>query len=133
MGTEIFLKRDVLKKMDLRSLFRVSPIVSVYFAVAFAFSDIWMKYVIGGSASNYTYEMLRLVGISSIVIISVHSLIAANYMDVMKKRAAFIQGCYYALCALTMWRLLPLNFMGVVHVGTLGGLAAALLAFSYKK
>ena len=73
----------------------------------------------GFAASPLLCELLRFFGITTLIIASIHALVAGRYpAKTMLREAARIQAVYYYVFATALWFMMPSTLLMVrLHVG----------------
>lgn len=91
------------------------------------FVDVYAQYVLGFVASSLLCEVLRFFGITSLIIVTIHTLVAGRYpRDTMLLSAMRIQAVYYCLLALAIWFSMP-NHLFMVRLHAAAMIVVALL------
>ena len=97
------------------SIFSLAKLLNGYFIVALLLFDVFATRVLGFVPAHALSETLRLFGVCTLIISSIHATVAASYPKPMLERYSLTQGVYYAVCAATLWLVLPHTLMVTMH------------------
>ncbi len=107
---------------------RSATVINVYFIIAFTLADLWTRHVLSFESSQVQRELLRFFGITSLIILQIHALVASGYPRPMMLRAFVVQAVFYALFSASFWLMLPShNIVVQLHIGAMA-FASALFA-----
>jgi hypothetical protein len=116
-----------------RNLTRLATYINAYFIVAFVFADVFTSKVMGFSASYYLLESLRFFGITTLIIVTIHSLVASRYPpETMLREASWINAVYYFVFAIALWNMMP-NGLWMVRLHTLLMVSCFFFFFAFLK